>query len=351
MLQTLMNAAFISHSPNTTARIASDHAQGNMREETVPAGAAKTVETRPRMIGIVRPDLDVVVITHNSSHVVHGLLDSLPDALADVVADVVVVDNASTDDTVEQLKRRGDCRVVLSANVGYAAGINKGVAEAKPANAILVLNPDVRLTPGCVPFLMEALTRPKIGIAAPQVRSLDGELDYTLRREPTVRRALGLNWTNLPMFSEYVGRPEEYAQGRTVDWAVGAVLLISRACFEAVGGWDESYFLYSEETDFCLRARDLGFGTRYEPTAVAIHIGGQSGRTGNTHAMQIVNRVRVYRRRHSMPAAWAYYWASIASEFSWALRGQSRSWFAIQALLRPARRPRELGCGDRLLPV
>jgi len=297
------------------------------------------------------PDVAVVIVTHNSAHVVPALLDSLPGALGDCRAEVVVVDNASTDDTVEQLERRGDCRVVRSANVGYAAGINRGVREAAPAEAILVLNPDVRLSTGCVPNLVAGLRRPGTGIVAPQVRSADGGLDFTLRREPTVRRALGLNWTKSPMFAEHMGKPEEYLHPRTVDWAVGAVLLLSRACFDAVGGWDESYFLYSEETDFCLRARDLGYQTRYQPDATAVHIGGQSGQNRRTHAMQIVNRVRLYRRRHSVPAAWAYYWASIASELSWALRGHSHSWHAILALLRTDRRPPELACGDNLLPV
>ena len=65
-----------------------------------------------------------------------------------------------------------------------------------------------------------------------------------------------------------------------MDWAQGAVVLMSRACFDALNGWDESYFLYSEETDLSLRARDLGLLTRYEPGSVAVHIGGASqGRT------------------------------------------------------------------------
>jgi GT2 family glycosyltransferase len=297
------------------------------------------------------PDVAVVIVTYNSAHVAPALLDSLPAALDGCRADVVVVDNASTDGTADALERRGDCRVIRSANVGYAAGINRGVREAAPADGILVLNPDVRLSPGFVPQLLAGLRRPGAGVVAPQVRSEDGRLDFTLRREPTVRRALGLNWTKSPMFSEYVGKPEEYLHSHTVDWAVGAVLLISRACFDAVGGWDESYFLYSEETDFCLRARDLGYRTSYLPDAVAVHIGGQSGQNSRTHAMQILNRVRLYRRRHSAPAAWAYYGASIASELSWALRGHSHSWHAVRALLSADRRPPELACGDRLLPV
>ncbi len=89
----------------------------------------------------------VVVVTHNSRHVIEELLESLPAALGSLHADIVVVDNGSTDGTADLLEERRDCRVVHSANVGYSAGINRGVREARPASAYLILNPDVRFGP------------------------------------------------------------------------------------------------------------------------------------------------------------------------------------------------------------
>ena len=296
------------------------------------------------------PDVAVVVVTHNSAHVIGDLLDSLPAALDGLTADVVVVDCGSTDGTASLLAGCGRCRVVRSANVGYAGGINRGVREAMSAEAILVLNPDVRLHPRSVPLLLAALQEPDVGIAAPQVRSPHGGLELSLRREPSLPRALGLTRTRRPVFSEYVSRPSDYAQPRIVDWALGAVLVMSRKCYDAVGGWDETYFLYSEETDLALRARDIGLLTRYVPGAVAVHIGGQSGRNHTTHAMQIVNRVRLYRRRHGALASWCYYWLLAANEMSRLARGNRTSWSGVMALLRPARRPAELGCSDRRMP-
>ncbi len=295
-------------------------------------------------------DLAVVIVTYNSAHVVGNLLDTIPAALAGLTADVVVVDNGSADGTADMVAGRGDCRLVRSENDGYSAGINRGAREAKDPPAILVLNPDVLLAPGCVPRMLAALRLPGTGLVAPQVRTPDGALYRSLRREPTLARAMGLNFTGLPLFSEYVSAPADYATPRVVDWALGAALLISRECFDAVGGWDETYFLYSEETDFSLAARDLGFATRYEPAAVLTHIGGASGQNEKTHAMQIVNRVRLYARRHSRPAAWLYYGLTVASELTWAVRAGRRSVFAVLALIRPSRRPAELGCSDRLLP-
>ena len=198
--------------------------------------------------------------------------------------------------------------------------------------------------------LLAALQEPAVGIVAPQVRSAQGALELSLRREPTLPRALGLTKTRLAVFSEHVHRRSDYASPRTADWALGAVLAMSRKCYDTLGGWDETYFLYSEETDLSLRARDAGLLTWYEPRAVAVHIGGQSGRSHTTHAMQIVNRVRLYRRRHNAFASWCYYWLAVASELSRVPRGHPESWSAAAALLRPARRPAELGCSGQLMP-
>ncbi len=198
---------------------------------------------------------------------------------------------------------RDDCRVVRSANVGYAAGINRGVREASGADAILILNPDVRLGERSVEPLLKALSEPRTGLVVPQIRSAEGALEPSLRRQPTLMRAIGLERTRIPSLAERIFDADEYARPHFVDWAQGAVVLMSRECFDILGGWDESYFLYSEETDASLRARDLGLLTRYEPNSVAVHIGGASGRNDATHAMQIINRVRLYRRRNGALAS------------------------------------------------
>ena len=299
--------------------------------------------------------MGIVVITHNSASCVGALLDSLPDGLGAVPASVVVVDCASTDGTPELIEARRDdpldVQVVRSANVGYAAGLNRGVQELPHDVAVLVLNPDLHLLPGAVPALVAALDHPGVGIAAPQVRSPEGDLEFSLRREPTLPRALGLNRTAHPLLSETWGDPAEYHTVQTVDWALGAALLMSRRCYDELGGWDASYFLYSEETDFCLRARDQGWTTRYEPSSVVVHEGGGSGVSDKTHAMKAVNRVRLYRRRHTNVASYAYLALMAASEASWVLRGQSHSRAAVRALLVPSRRPAELDASRSLLPA
>jgi N-acetylglucosaminyl-diphospho-decaprenol L-rhamnosyltransferase len=295
-------------------------------------------------------DVTIVIVTYNSRLVIGSLLDSISAALAGVAAELVVVDNDSLDGTADYVADRGDCKVVRSANVGYAAGINRGVMESQKAEAILVLNPDVILYPNSIPLMLRALRRENTGIVVPQVRSGEGNLSLSLRREPTVLRSLGLTATRLGIFSEYINQPSLYTSPRIVDWALGAVMLMSRECYDCLGGWDETYFLYSEETDLCLRARDRGFLTLYEPSSVVLHVGGQSGQDGKTHSMRCINRVRLYRRRHAAVAAWCFLALTVAFELRWALRGRRESWAAVRSLVRPAERPVELKCSDALMP-
>ena len=162
---------------------------------------------------------------------------------------------------------------------------------------------------------------------------------------------MGLTFTRLPALSESCNRAGDYLYPHPVDWALGAVLLVARDCFVELGGWDESFFLYSEETEFSLRARGAGWITLYEPRAVAMHIGGESGFSNAAHAMQIVNRVRLYRRRHRTVPSLAYLLLAVASEGYRAALGTEQSRYALIALLVPGRRPPQLHSSGRFLPT
>lgn len=295
--------------------------------------------------------LAVIVVAYNSASCIADLLDGLPAALGDVPAVAVVVDNGSSDGTLELVRSRGDVLVVANTNTGYAAGINRGAAEVPDASAYLILNPDLTVRPGCIPPLLEALEAPGVGIAAPRVEDETGALVPSLRREPSLGRASGLAWTGKAALSEYVTDPAAYTSSHTADWALGAALAVSRACADAVGEWDESFFLYSEETDYCLRARELGFATRFVPQSTVVHSAGGSGRNDATHVMQIVNRVRLYARRNPGWRAGVYWGLNVISEITWILRGHRQSRASVLALLRPSLRPVQLGCSDRLIPV
>ena len=299
-------------------------------------------------MGTVPIDVAAVVVTYNSSDHVTALLDSLPDAFGGLTHSVVVVDNGSTDGTLDLLAHRSDCVLVRSTNDGYAAGINRAVCASPDASTILILNPDATLDPDAVPWMRDLL-RPGVGIVAPRVREQDGSLSPTIRRGPTLGRVGGLSFTGLSAFAERVENPKQYLSEHEVDWAVGAILLVDRRCFDALGGLDESYFLYSEETDFSLRAGTRA-GHGVHPRAGGMHVGGGSGQSAATHTMQMLNRFRLYRRRAGTGRAWLYFGMTVLVEARRAVLGHGRSWPTLRALLRPSLRPPQLGASTKILP-
>jgi GT2 family glycosyltransferase len=295
-------------------------------------------------------DIAVVVVTWNSAAVIRALLDSLPPGLEGLGWHLNVVDNDSADETTALVAQwaaehpETRCRLVQTGyNAGYSAAINAGLDQAEPYTAALVLNPDLRLHPGCARALVDTLAHhPRTGIVVPLLYDEHGNLSKSLRREPSVLRALGeavlgARAGRLRRFGEVILDEECYRRPSVVDWATGAAMLISAQCLAEAGPWDESFFLYSEETEFALRARDLGYATRLAPDAAALHIGGDGGTSPALWTLLTLNRVRFYRRRHS-PAAGAAYWsATLLRELPRAALGRPRSRSAARALLSPAR--------------
>lgn len=307
-----------------------------------------------------QPALAVVVVTYNSAQVLPGLLTSLDAGLRGVRWQLTVADNASADDSCAIAERMVPAGRVLrmGRNAGYAAAINAAVAGAQPYDAVLVLNPDVRLGPGTGAALFAQLgagPAGRVGITVPRIAGADGVVARSLRREPTIARAfgealLGQRAGRFPLLGETVLAEAAYRRDGEVDWATGAAMLISRECLRACGPWDESFFLYSEETEFSLRARDLGYATRLVAGAEVVHIGGESRVSPALWSLLTVNRVRLYRKRHSA-AATAVYWSAVfLRESVRAALGQARSRRAAAALLRPARLPFPVGATARAAP-
>lgn len=261
-------------------------------------------------------DLAVLVVTYRSADDIDGLLDSLRAAVEDLAVRVVVADNASTDGTAQQVARHQDVVMVgTGGNLGYAAGVNVALAAARTAGeapAYLVLNPDLRVRPGALTALLSAAAaHPEAGIVAPRIEDNAGELTYSVFHEPSPLRAvadavLGPAWATRPAaFSEWDRDPTHYRSAHRVDCASGAALLLSAELLRAVGEWDERFFLYSEEVDYCRRARDAGFEVLYAPEAVVQHAQGGSGTSEQLDALLAVNRVR-YVRKHGGGSAAVY---------------------------------------------
>jgi GT2 family glycosyltransferase len=320
------------------------------RRETLQAPLAPLALHQPEIdaSGIVplarHADLAVVIVTYNNADDIAGLLSDVRDEASDLRLHVVVVDNASTDDTLARLSReRGVVALSGHGNVGYAAGINLAVRRLRFAEPVLVLNPDLRLEPGTLRSLLRRMALTGAGIVVPRILDEDGNVYESLRREPSVLTGIG----DALFGAHFPGRPgalsetdrdvESYRFAHTVDWATGAALLIHPDVVARVGEWDEGFFLYSEETDYARRARDTGATVWYEPAAVVRHRQGGSGASPQLEALMAVNRVRYARKHLSRPSAAAFTALVIAHEAARSYMPEHR--LALRSVL--SRRVRE----------
>jgi N-acetylglucosaminyl-diphospho-decaprenol L-rhamnosyltransferase len=271
-------------------------------------------------------DLTVGLLTSNCEHLLPAQLDSLTGGLAGVPNwRLVVADSGSTDDTLAVAKQLAPTATVveLAGNPGFAAQCNAVAAAHPDSDAVLILSRTARLRPGCAAALLGALAAdPSIGVTVPRLATGDTYggppgLRASLRRRPTLARAwgealLGGRLTrSYPALTEVIPEPAGYTDRTPFDWATGGVTMFSRACQSALGGWDESFFLYSEETDYELRAADHGLRVVFVPQAGATHVGGDSQIRPEFWAHLRANRVRLYGMRHGPAAAWSF-WAATA---------------------------------------
>lgn len=280
-------------------------------------------------------------MTHNSESLLPSFCEALPAALVGVQSGrVVVVDSGSSDTTVGVARRRPeiDSLLQLPANLGYAAGINAGIAAA-PARAYLVLNPDVRLGPASVRKLLDALDG-NTGVAVPLLFDEHGDLLTSLRRRPSLLRVagealLGGRAGRVPALGETVRSKRAYRLGTRADWATGGAMLLSDECIRKTGGWDESFFLYEEEVDYALRAQRAGFSLRLVPEATAVRHIGDEPPGDFVWALSRVNKVRLYGRTHSAATTAAFAVLMLLGELLRIPRGGSRHRRAVSALLWP----------------
>jgi N-acetylglucosaminyl-diphospho-decaprenol L-rhamnosyltransferase len=216
-----------------------------------------------------------VVVTYDALPWIEQCLESLPGL------ETVVVDNGSTDGTVEVLRTHyPSLQLVEQENRGLAAGWNRGIAETS-SDYVLVLNADAWLASGALDRLLEvAERRTDAAIVAPRLRNPDGTLQRSVRGFPTVWRiateylflrklAPGSDALNAFYAGDFAHDEE-----RAVDWVTGACMLVRRKAIDEVGPLDESFFLFSEETDWCFRFARAGWKTVFTPAADCVHVGG-----------------------------------------------------------------------------
>lgn len=299
-----------------------------------------------------RPRVAVVVVTYNSADVLQDCLLSLVDSAPGIhLGEIIIADNASTDATVRIAERSTvpAVRIVqVGRNAGYAAGVNAGIdaLHDDAIDAVLVLNPDCRLRPGSVRALVAGLRRRRCAISVPKLLNPDGTLQPSLRRDPTVRGAFaealigGSRAGRAGATGELVTDPHTHARACEAAWATGAAMLISMPAIRELGALDESFFLFSEETEYMMRAREHGWHVWYEPAAVIEHIGGDSPTNPALSALITVNKVRLFRRRNGRFRSLAYYLAMVFGQALRAAAGRPTARASLAALTTTSGRMR-----------
>lgn len=222
--------------------------------------------------------------------------------------EVLVVDSASSDGSPDMVRALyPDVRLYASeANLGYTGGNNLGMRESR-GRYLLLLNPDTEIVGDAIDRMVSCLeNQPQVGVLGPQLRYADGSVQPSRRRLPTLRTALVDStflekwFPNHPELRRYKLLDCSPDEECSVDWLVGACLLVRREAVDEVGYLDEGYFMYSEELDWQKRMRDAGWKATYLPAAQVVHYGGRSSEQAGaaTHIRFSRSRVRYFRKHH-----------------------------------------------------
>lgn len=227
------------------------------------------------------PRLRVCIVSWNAREDLRACLASLPAACADPAAiETVVADNASADGSPEMVEKEfpGVRLVRLATNTGFSGG-NNAALENLNADYAFLLNSDATVEPGGIDRLIAfADATPGAGLIGPKVVNPDGSLQFSCRRWPTFAAGMFRNVYLGRLFpgnrpaADYLMQDFDHASVADVDWLSGCALLIRRACLERIGPLDaKTFFMYCEDMDWCLRARDDGWRVVYFPGTVVTH--------------------------------------------------------------------------------
>jgi GT2 family glycosyltransferase len=273
---------------------------------------------------------DAVVVSYNTRGLLRACLASLQ---AEGFTATVVVDNASPDGSAAMVRAEhpGVRLIANKDNPGYGAAANQGIAACR-SPYVLLLNADTEVRPGALAALREELDlHPDAAVVGPRLVDPDGSfqtscypfltpfnllalgtwLNRLVRVTPGLRRRFRPVWSPVPACA--------------VDWVKGAALAIRRQAFEAVGGFDDSFFLYAEEIDLCYRLRAAGWEVRFTPAACIVHVEGASTSQRRVPMVlqQFASLEQLYRR-HYPPA--------YRTRLRWVVHAMAAEWLVRDAL-------------------
>ncbi len=256
--------------------------------------------------------LSIVIPTYNAHEWIQGCIDSIRLHRPSADYEIIVVDDKSSDDTVQVVRQQfPDVRLFSNEkNVGFGKTVNVGMA-ASTGEYILVLNNDTWMHEGALDAMIAFLdSHADVGIVGPKVLSGDGSLQQQCRRRIPTPAAAFFYFTGIarlfpanPRFAGYLMTAADEHATTEVDAVSGACLMVRRRLLDAIKGFDPDYYLYGEDMDFCWRAKLAGWKVVYFPGAAITHFGGQGG-TGKKKMYATIEWHRamwIFYRKHRAP--------------------------------------------------
>ena len=260
------------------------------------------------LLGVSMPAaISVVIVTYNSSYIIADCLTELIKAIPRQTSEVIVVDNASTDRTLEMVEGfKGHLKKIITSaeNAGFAGGVNQGISESQ-GGYVLLMNPDLMINSHCVKGMMDFLSgHEKVGAVGVKLNYSNGTRQPSCRRYPILRGVLANRIRLLrkifgeSLLKHYLMEDANNQAPEEVEWIIGACMMFRRKALEEVGLFDEKFFLYFEDADWCYRARKRGWKTVYLPQFEAVHLYQRESRRGANKQLfwHIKSLARFYKK-------------------------------------------------------
>jgi GT2 family glycosyltransferase len=248
-------------------------------------------------------DVCVIIVSHNGKRWLDAALSTLYASAGDLDLDVVVVDNGGDGSAAYVEERFPQARTIVCANRGFGAANNEALATAD-ARYVLFLNPDTEFLSGDLEGPVAALDRrPRIGLAGVRQVGAGGELAPSIRRFPSTRNMLAeaLAVERIPALRRFLGErvlaPSAYERETACDWTSGSFMIARREALADTGGFDERFFLFSEETDLCRRLKDAGWDVAHLPLVTIRHFESERSATPRMEAQAAYARLQ-FARKH-----------------------------------------------------